>query len=108
MTRDELVARDEAYLEEARQAAEAVIDGIIPAIFLPAWPRNYNPYLLLGSTTDPAVFRLTLVNVRLAIRPEESWSKCVNCERLYLCGPYGNTCSAECFAARANFLDNLK
>jgi hypothetical protein len=105
MTRDELTARDEALLEEARQAAEAVIDGA-PAVYLPFWGRQYNPYLLLGTATDPGVFRLALVNIRKAFHREESWEKCANCARLYLCGAYGNTCSPECFAAYSNFLDN--
>ena len=106
MTWGELRARDEALLEEAWQAAEAVIDGTAPGVYLPSWGCGYDPYRLLAAATDQGVFRLALVSIRQAMHPEESWAKCAHCMRLYLVEAYGGTCSPECFAVRSNFLDN--
>ena len=106
MTRDELAARDEVFLEETRLAAEEAIDLKVILPRNPAWGHAYDPLRVMCTTDSPDVFRLALVTQRIAMHPEESWDKCVNCSRLYLCGAYGNTCSAECFAAYSNFLDN--
>jgi hypothetical protein len=106
MSRDELAARDEALLEQARGFSEGVLGGRLSPLYCSAWGPQYDPYLILGSTTDPDVFRLCLVNIRIAINPAETWAKCAHCLRLYLVESYGNTCSPECFAAHSHHLDN--
>lgn len=103
MTREELAARDEILLSQARDIAEAVIDGLVPAVRSVAWGVRYDPYRILRKTRDPDVFRLALVNIRIAVQPGESWSKCCNCSRLYLVGEHGSVvCSGECDAAYAS------
>jgi hypothetical protein len=98
--------RDEALLDETRHAAEAALDGKVILPRNPAWGQSYDPLFIMLTTGSPEVFRLALVNQRIAMHPGEAWGKCANCSRLYLVEAYGEVCSPECFAAYCNYLEN--
>jgi hypothetical protein len=109
VTRDDLVLRDMALLEETRQAIEGAVSGTGPPLPRnPQWGRTYNPLrIIFDRNAKTAHFQVALINVRIAMHMDEQWAKCANCGRLYLVGESGETvCSAECSRAYDAYLSN--
>lgn len=105
MTRDELVERDAQLLEDTRLGIIADPDSVSRN---PAWGRDYDPMAILADPdSHPKHVEVALANVRIALNPGESWSKCANCGRIYLVGVHGETvCSRECFDSYLAYVNN--
>lgn len=105
MNREELTERDAHLLEETRQAVLADA-GSVPRN--PAWGESYDPLSIL---TNPLSFpehtEVALVNVRIAMHPEEHWSKCADCGRIFLADdetPGDTVCSPECWNSYCRYM----
>lgn len=89
---------DAALLQEARDAVRA---GAAAISRNPAWPADYDPLAILADPEAEPEHELTaLVNLRIAMHPEESWDKCANCGLIYRQGS-STVCSDECWQAYA-------
>ena len=67
----------------------------------PAWGADYDPLAILANPESAPVHELiALVNLRVAMHPDEQWSKCANCGHVFLVRfGDGTVCSAECWDA---------
>jgi hypothetical protein len=102
MTRDELMARDQVLLEQARGFAEEVIAGRAVLPRDPRWGARYDPIKIMTAQEplNPVSFQLALVVIRQAFAPEEvgMWGSCSECRRIFLAEYAGERlCSPECF-----------
>lgn len=70
----------------------------------PAWGADYDPLTILANPgSEPEHELIALVNLRIAMHPDEEWGKCANCGFTYR---HGNdtVCSDECWKAFAHHL----
>jgi len=105
MNREELTSRDLDLLQEVFEAARSN-PSAIPRN--PAWGDEYDPLEILAGIDSPVEHvTIAAVNLRIAMHPEEHWSKCADCGRVYLADdetPGDTVCSPECWNSYCRYL----
>lgn len=94
---------DAALLAEVQDAVRADA-AAIPRN--PAWRADYDPLAILANPESaPEHELIALVNLRIAMHPDEAWGKCANCGNIYrLPNALADACSDECWEAFARSL----
>jgi hypothetical protein len=105
VNREELTERDAHLLEETRQV---VLSAPADIPRNPVWGQDYDPLAILSNPRSyPEHTEIALVNVRIAMHPEEHWSKCADCGRVFLADdetPGETVCSPECWNFYARYM----
>lgn len=95
---------DAALLEEVRSAIHTDASAIPRN---PAWGTDYDPLTILANPeSEPEHELIALVNLRIALHPDEAWGKCANCGNIYCQGgERGDTvCSDGCWEGYARYI----
>jgi hypothetical protein len=97
---------DEALLGEVLETARTAAAAYIPRN--PQWGPDYDPLTILANPlSHPEHELIALVNIRIAMHPEERWSKCADCGRIFLVREGdGTVCSPECFDSYLAYVNN--